>query len=148
VGSAPTWLVFTLSLVDLVIRVLALGIIPGNRRPTTAMAWLLGIFFVPALGLILFLLFGNFKLSHKRRAQQDAVNKRVRAGTSQLAAVESRYAGPEWVASAAELNKTLGSLPMVDGNSVELLPGYPDSIKAMAAAVREAKSSSTPSSTS
>ena len=52
------------------------------------------------------------------------------------------------MASAAELNKTLGSLPMVDGNSVELLPGYPDSIKAMAAAVREAKSSSTPSSTS
>lgn len=128
-----------LSIGDLVIRVLALGIIPGNRRPTTAMAWLLGIFFVPFLGLILFLLFGNFKLSRKRRAQQDAVNKRVRAGTSQLAAVESRYAGPEWVASAAELNKTLGSLPMVDGNSVELLPGYPDSIKAMAAAVREAK---------
>ena len=128
-----------LSIADLVIRVLALGIIPGNRRPTTAMAWLLGIFFVPFLGLILFLLFGNFKLSRRRRAQQDAVNKRVRAGTSQLAAVESRYAGPEWVASAAELNKTLGSLPMVDGNSVELLPGYPDSIKAMAAAVREAK---------
>ena len=128
-----------LSIVDLIIRVLALGIIPGNRRPTTAMAWLLGIFFVPALGLILFLLFGNFKLSRKRRAQQDAVNKRVRAGTSQLAAVESDYDGPEWVASAAELNKTLGSLPMVDGNSVELLPGYPDSIKAMAAAVRGAK---------
>ncbi|GAC1604496.1 MAG: cardiolipin synthase [Pseudarthrobacter sp.] len=138
-GTAPTWVVVLLSIADLVIRVLALGIIPGNRRPTTAMAWLLGIFFVPFLGLILFLLFGNFKLSRRRRAQQDAVNKRVRAGTSQLAAVESRYAGPEWVASAAELNKTLGSLPMVDGNSVELLPGYPDSIKAMAAAVREAK---------
>ena len=69
-------------MIDLVIRVLALGIIPGNRRPTTAMAWLLGIFFVPALGLILFLLFGNFRLSRKRRAQQDAVNTRVRAGTS------------------------------------------------------------------
>jgi cardiolipin synthase A/B len=138
-GTAPTWVVVLLSIADLVIRVLAVGIIPGNRRPTTAMAWLLGIFFVPFLGLILFLLFGNFKLSRRRRAQQDAVNKRIRAGTSQLAAVESRYAGPEWVASAAELNKTLGSLPMVDGNSVELLPGYPDSIKAMAAAVREAK---------
>ena len=59
------------------------------------------------------------------------------------------YAGPEWVASAAELNRTLGSLPMVDGNNVELLPGYPDSIKAMAEAVRERQEpSSTPSSTS
>ncbi len=139
VGTLPSWAILILTLIDLAIRVLALGIIPGNRRPTTAMAWLLGIFFVPALGLVLFLLFGNFRLSRKRRAQQEAVNIRVRAGTSELATLESRYDGPEWVASAAELNKTLGSLPMVDGNSVELLPGYPDSIKAMAEAVREAK---------
>ncbi|MEC5182143.1 cardiolipin synthase [Arthrobacter sp. CG_A4] len=138
--SLPYWAILILTLIDLAIRVLALGIIPGNRRPTTAMAWLLIIFFVPAVGVVLFLLFGNFRLSRKRRAQQDAVNRRVRAGTSELADLESRYSGPEWVASAAELNKTLGSLPMVDGNSVELLPGYPDSIKAMAAAVREAKS--------
>lgn len=139
VGTLPSWAILILTLIDLVIRVLALGIIPGNRRPTTAMAWLLGIFFVPALGLVLFLLFGNFRLSRKRRAQQEAVNTRVRAGTSELATLESHYSGPEWVASAAELNKTLGSLPMVDGNSVDLLPGYPDSMKAMAAAVREAK---------
>ncbi|HSL38181.1 MAG TPA: cardiolipin synthase [Arthrobacter sp.] len=137
--SLPSWVILILTVVDLAIRVLALGIIPGNRRPTTAMAWLLIIFFVPAVGLVLFLLFGNFRLSRKRRAQQDAVNTRVRAGTSDLAMLESGYEGPEWVSSAAELNKTLGSLPMVDGNRVELLPGYPDSIKAMAAAVRDAK---------
>jgi cardiolipin synthase len=139
VGTLPSWAVLILTLIDFAIRVLALGIIPGNRRPTTAMAWLLGIFFVPALGLVLFLLFGNFRLSRKRRAQQQAVNMRVREGTLELASLESQFDGPEWVASAAELNKTLGSLPMVDGNKVELLPGYPDSIKAMAAAVREAK---------
>ena len=137
--SLPSWVILILTVVDLAIRVLALGIIPGNRRPTTAMAWLLIIFFVPAVGLVLFLLFGNFRLSRKRRAQQDAVSTRVRAGASDLAMLESRYEGPEWVSSAAELNKTLGSLPMVDGNRVELLPGYPTSIKAMAAAVREAK---------
>lgn len=138
--TLPSWAILILTVIDFAIRVLALGIIPGNRRPTTAMAWLLGIFIVPIIGLALFLLFGNFRLSRKRRAQQDAVNTRVRAGTSELAMLESRYAGPEWVASAAELNKTLGSLPMVDGNQVELLPGYPDSIKAMAKAVRGAKS--------
>ena len=139
-GTLPPWLIVILTLIDLAIRVLAVGIIPGNRRPTTAMAWLLVIFFVPSVGLTLFLLFGNFRLSRRRRAQQQAVNTRVRAGASELASLESHYDGPEWVASAAELNKTLGSLPMVDGNSVALLPGYPDSIKAMAAAVREAKS--------
>ena len=56
------------------------GIIPGNRRPTTAMAWLLGIFFVPFLGIVLFLLFGNFRLSSRRREQQQQVNDRVRCG--------------------------------------------------------------------
>ncbi|MDQ1622341.1 MAG: cardiolipin synthase [Actinomycetota bacterium] len=138
-GTFPSWVILILTVVDFIIRVLALGIIPGNRRPTTAMAWLLGIFFVPALGLVLFLLFGNFRLSRRRREQQEAVNTRIRAGTSELAAIESTYDGPEWVASAAELNKTLGSLPMLDGNSVELLPGYPDSVQAMAAAVRNAE---------
>nr|WP_120954759.1 cardiolipin synthase [Arthrobacter oryzae] len=138
--TLPSWAILILTVIDFAIRVLALGIIPGNRRPTTAMAWLLGIFILPTLGLALFLLFGNFRLSRKRRAQQDAVNTRVRAGTSELAMLESHYSGPEWVASAAELNKTLGSLPMVDGNQVELLPGYPDSIKAMTEAVRGARS--------
>jgi cardiolipin synthase len=137
--TLPAWLILLLSGVDLVIRVLAVGIIPGNRRPTTAMAWLLGIFFVPALGLILFLLFGNFKLSRRRIEQQQQVNERVRAGSAALSDVASEYSGPEWVQSAAELNRRLGSIPLVDGNHVELIPGYPDSIRAMAEAVRKAK---------
>ena len=89
-GTLPPWLIVILTLIDLAIRVLAVGIIPGNRRPTTAMAWLLGIFFVPSVGLVLFLLFGNFRLSRRRRAQQQAVNTRVRAGASALASLESR----------------------------------------------------------
>jgi cardiolipin synthase len=137
--TLPAWLILLLSGADLVIRVLAVGIIPGNRRPTTAMAWLLGIFFVPALGLILFLLFGNFKLSRRRTEQQQLVNERVRAGSAVLSDVGSKYSGPEWVQSAAELNRRLGSIPLVDGNQVELIPGYPDSIRAMTEAVRKAK---------
>jgi cardiolipin synthase A/B len=136
--TLPAWLILLLSGADLAIRVLALGIIPGNRRPTTAMAWLLGIFFVPAVGLVLFLLFGNFRLSRRRIEQQQLVNERVR-GSVALAHVASEYSGPEWVTSAAELNRRLGSIPMVDGNHVELIPGYPDSIRAMTEAVRKAK---------
>lgn len=138
-GTLPSWLILLLGAADLIIRILAVGIIPGNRRPTTAMAWLLGIFFVPSVGLILFLLFGNFRLSRRRVEQQQLVSERVRARTSVLSDVGSEYPGPEWVKSAAELNHRLGSIPMVDGNSVELIPGYPDSIAAMTEAVRNAK---------
>ena len=139
-GTLPPWLILLLTAADLVIRVLAVGIIPGNRRPTTAMAWLLGIFFLPALGLILFLLFGNFRLSRRRREQLEEVNDHIRANTSDLADAVSRYEGPEWVSSAGELNRRLGALPMVDGNTVELLYGYQESIDAMTKAVRGAKS--------
>jgi cardiolipin synthase len=138
-GTLPPWLILLLTAADLVIRVLAVGIIPGNRRPTTAMAWLLGIFFLPALGLILFLLFGNFRLSRRRREQLEEVNDHIRANTSDLAHAASRYEGPEWVSSAGELNRRLGALPMVDGNTVELLYGYQESIDAMTRAVRGAK---------
>ena len=45
-----------LFVLDLTIRVLAVVFVPKNRRPATAMAWLLTIFFVPYLGVLVFLL--------------------------------------------------------------------------------------------
>ncbi|WP_426004363.1 cardiolipin synthase [Paenarthrobacter sp. NyZ202] len=138
-GPEWTWLVGVWAIAEVIMRIVLLGIIPGNRRPTTAMAWLLAIFLIPSLGFVLFLLFGNFKLSKRRREQQEAVNHRVRSVTSELADPASEYSGPEWVRSAGELNHQLGSLPMVDGNKVELIPGYDESLKAMAEAVRGAK---------
>ncbi|MCX2748475.1 cardiolipin synthase [Arthrobacter sp. MI7-26] len=139
VGVEWTGLLGAWVIAEIILRIVLLGVIPGNRRPTTAMAWLLAVFLVPSVGFVLFLLFGNFRLSRRRREQQEEVNERVRAGTSAIAAVVSTYSGPEWVTSAGELNRRLGSLPMVDGNSVELIPGYEESLKAMAEAVRGAK---------
>ena len=85
--------------------------VPKNRRPTTAMAWLLCIFFLPYIGLILFLMFGNFRLSRRRRETQDAVNLRIREGTADIAAQVPDYRGPAWVKSAIELNRNLGYFP-------------------------------------
>jgi cardiolipin synthase len=139
-GPEWTWLLGVWVIAEVIMRIVLLGIIPGNRRPTTAMAWLLAVFLIPSVGFILFLLFGNFRLSKRRREQQEAVNHRVRSVTSELSDPTSEYSGPEWVRSAGELNHRLGSLPMVDGNKVELIPGYEESIKAMTEAIRGAKS--------
>ena len=45
-----------LVIVDFVVRVLAIIYVPRNRRPQTALAWLLAIFFIPYIGILLFLL--------------------------------------------------------------------------------------------
>ncbi len=141
VFSVPTssvWLSVVVALIDLVIRIVVLGVIPGNRRPTTAMAWLLCIFFLPYIGLALFLMFGNFRLSRRRRETQAAVNLRIVEGTQEIAAQVNAYEGPAWVNSAIQLNRNLGFFPALGGNSVELIKGYQQSLDAMAAEIRTA----------
>ncbi|WP_315914116.1 MULTISPECIES: cardiolipin synthase [unclassified Arthrobacter] len=125
-------------LVDFGIRVVVLGVIPGNRRPTTAMAWLLCIFFLPYVGLLLFLMFGNFRLSRRRREKQDAVNQRIMEGTKGIASLVPEYDGPAWVKSAIELNQNLGFFPAIGGNTVRLIKGYQESLDLMADEISQA----------
>lgn len=136
--TAGSWFSVLIIVVDLAIRIVVLGIIPGNRRPTTAMAWLLCIFFLPYIGLILFLMFGNFRLSRRRREAQDAVNKRIVEGTREVASQVGTYEGPAWVRSAMELNQNLGFFPALGGNAVQLIDGYQASLDAMADEVSKA----------
>ena len=139
-GTAlPFWIGTALTVLDYAIRIVALGIVPGNRRPTTAMAWLLGIFFLPVPGIMLFLLFGNFRFSGRRARRQAEINRAVRENTRELEAEGSSYTGPEWVVSATELNRRLGSFPSLDGNKVQLQRDYEESIREMTEVVRGAQ---------
>src|SRR3989442_10085155 len=52
-----------------IIAILMLFIVPVNRKPSSATAWLLLIFLLPYFGLILFLLLGSPKLPKRRRAE-------------------------------------------------------------------------------
>jgi cardiolipin synthase len=114
---------------DVVIKVVALGLVPANRRPSSGMAWLLLILAVPFLGLFLFLVLGRTKLERQRRERQREVNERIRENV--LDSPRPDIPGPAYVASVAALNENLGALPVLDGNHVELLPGYGDSLAAM-----------------
>ena len=53
-------------IVNIALRIAALGIIPGNRKPSTGMAWLLIILLAPLLGFAAFLLFGSTRVGRKR----------------------------------------------------------------------------------
>ncbi len=72
---------------NIAIVVCALVVLPGGRRPQTAMAWLLLILAIPFLGFVLFLLFGRTSVGKKRRAQQDDVNAAI-LGAAHLEDIE------------------------------------------------------------
>ena len=61
-------------LAHVTIYVGALGVIPGPRKPSTAMAWLILILAVPFLGFLVFLLFGSTRVERKRQRAQAAAN--------------------------------------------------------------------------
>lgn len=116
---------------EVMVRITMIGIVPGNRRPTTAMAWLLAIFFIPFVGLILYWLFANIKLSRRRTERQKRVNDSILEATQHLVGDDVVPDAPDWVLSAVALNKSLGALPLQEGNAVEFITGYAESFDEM-----------------
>ncbi|MET1019465.1 MAG: phospholipase D-like domain-containing protein, partial [Microterricola sp.] len=128
-----------LLLVDFAVRVAAVIVIPRNRRPTAGMAWLLAVFFIPYIGIVLFLLIGNPKLPRKRMAKQRRMDAFIRANSDVPGGRPHNEEWPEWFASVTQLNRNLTSMPMVDGNTATLLEHYDDTIRAMAAEIDKAQ---------
>ena len=137
-GWALVWVIF-LFLVDLTVRVLAIIFVPRNRRPTAAMAWLLAIYFIPIVGVLLFLLIGNPRLPRKRRRKQEAINESIRRMSHGLDLGSLRPNAPAWFRQLVRLNRNLGAMPISGDNGATLISGYRESIDAMSAAIREAK---------
>jgi cardiolipin synthase A/B len=118
---------------NIAIVVAAFVVIPGDRRPQTAMAWLVLILALPFLGFLLFLLFGRTTVGRKRRGQQEEVNAAILAA-AHLEDIEDhaeRLRLPPLVQSFAKLNRRLGVLPLSFGNTVELVEDYQAQIDAM-----------------
>jgi len=51
-----------LVIADYVIKFLAIGVLPSNRKPSSAMAWLILILIVPLAGFVIFLFLGRTNL--------------------------------------------------------------------------------------
>ncbi|MFT4213896.1 MAG: cardiolipin synthase [Microbacterium sp.] len=134
-----TWWVVLLALVDVTIRILAIIIVPRNRRPTAATAWLLAIFFIPYIGVLLFLLIGNPRLPRKRRKMQQQINDYIRDTSKGLDFGTLRPNAPDWFGSLVFLNRNLGALPLTGDNGATMISDYQESLDAMAAAIRTAQ---------
>ena len=94
---ATTWVV-----VEYAIKIVALGTVPENRRPSSSTAWLLLIFLLPFVGLPLYIFLGIPWIHGKRRAQPE----------------DSRHS--PHLDSVLRMNRTLTGLPCVTGDVVAL----------------------------
>jgi cardiolipin synthase len=137
--SLALWVSIFLLAVDFVIRVVSIIVIPRNRRPQTAMAWLLAIFFLPYIGILLFLILGSRHLPKGRRDKQEEINRYILETTEGIDQVSHEHPWPEWLEPIAALNRNLGAMPLVGGNDAKLYPDYLESLQAMTDAVGKAK---------
>ncbi|GAA4661766.1 cardiolipin synthase [Kineococcus glutinatus] len=124
---------------DVVIRCVAVATVPVNRRPSSAMAWLLAIFFIPYLGVLLYLLIGSTKLPRRRRHKQLEINRLILDATRGIDLVADDQPWPPWLATVVRLNRNLGSMPLVGGNEASIVDDYDAAIRAMADEVRSAR---------
>src|SRR5260370_18026284 len=112
-----------------IIAIALLFIVPVNRNPSSAPAWLLLIFLLPYFGLILFLLLGSPKLPKRRRAEQhnmsELISKAIAEARTQpeLAPILDPEISPRYQ-PFINLNTNLTSMPAIGGNAIELLPEY------------------------
>ena len=131
-----------LTVVGYLIPVIALFIVPVNRKPTAATAWLLVMFILPYVGVLIFLLFGAWRMFSGRLDNSPQVEiQRVRSisaasapeGVVPIATQVKQLPGMEPVFETPiparqtpfiNLSANLGGMPAVDGNSVVLLDDY------------------------
>ncbi len=126
--------------IDLAIRLIALVIIPRDRLPTAAMAWLLAVFFIPVIGVLLFLLIGNPKLPEKRQLKQREMDAVIARESEDLTPSTPQDEWPVWLEPVVTLTHTLTQMPLVGGNSAHLIDDYEGSLAAMAAEIDAATS--------
>jgi len=134
-------IVVTGFILDWTIRIGALFVVPKNRKPSSATAWLMLILLLPFLGLIIFILLGSPKLNKKRRNMQKHMDNTI---AKILKEEESKHHFSEIIVgenndrygSFIKLNENLSGFPAFSGNKIELLSDYNGAIDAIAKDMR------------
>ncbi|HEY9290059.1 MAG TPA: cardiolipin synthase [Microlunatus sp.] len=107
--------------------------VSANRKPSSAIAWLLVVIFLPLVGVSLYLLIGTAKLPKSRRDKQRFVTKRLlERSDDDLDHAGRSSEWPDWLPTMVTLNRTLGALPMLPNTQAELITDYDAMIKRMA----------------
>ena len=128
--STGTWVVL-----EYAIKIVALGVIPENRRPSSSTAWLVLIFFLPFVGLPLYLFLGSPWVQGKRYQQQVAATRTTLAYTRNLPDAPEGATPSRSLGSLLRMNRRLTGLPCVTGEVVALHSDSPSTYAAMVRAI-------------
>lgn len=126
--------------VDYTVKIVAIGIIPENRRPSSSSAWLLLILFLPFVGLLLYWLIGSPWVRGRRIGIQLAVNTLLSERMAKFSAWRADDFAPPGLASVMAMNEKLTSLPCVTGAEEGLYGDTDEFFAAMASAIDAAES--------
>lgn len=128
-------------IIEYIVKIVAIGVVPTNRKPSSSTAWLLLILFVPILGVPLFLIIGSPYVGGRRARIQAQANLLLAEGTERVPRVPESATVSEPLAAVVELSRVLTALPMVTGVNHGVLSGYQESIDRMTDLVESATES-------
>jgi cardiolipin synthase A/B len=113
-----------------VVRIVMLAVVPMRRNPEAAKGWLLLIFFLPIIGLPLYLLIGRPRLPRWRTELLGKLPEAL-AAVRQRLRKEQHLLNPDVSADFApvvRLAQNLGHLPLLAGNAADILVDYDGTI--------------------
>ncbi|HCG55227.1 MAG: cardiolipin synthase [Brevibacterium aurantiacum] len=125
--------------IEYVVKIIAVGVVPEDRRPSSSSAWLLLILFVPIVGIPLFLMLGSPYINRRRARIQAQADELMHEGADDLPDVPPSLQTAPGFVSIAQLGRRLTALPMVTGDSHGVTSDYEASIKRMSELVDEAR---------
>jgi cardiolipin synthase len=124
---------------EYLIKLVAIGTVPENRRPSSSSAWLLLILFLPVVGFPLFLLIGSPYVHGRRSRIQAQANHILAERTAHLPLAPAGASPSPNLAGVLQQNRQLTGLPCVPGQAEALYDDPAATYEAMAEAVDAAE---------
>ena len=134
-----SWWQLTILIVDYSIKIIAIGVVPENRHPSSSMAWLLVILLLPVIGLPLFLLLGSQTITGRRNRIQALANELILERTKDLPDVPSDVTLGKNSATTVRLSRNLTGIPSVTAVNHGVYTDYEGTIARMIEVIDQAK---------
>lgn len=139
-----TYLIVAFFLFEWALRVVMLVVVPRNRRPSSATAWLMLIMLEPIVGSLVYAAFGTPRMPKYRKQLQQYADTHIASELTNLGhhATSHTVNARELTATEeqfAKLNEALGGFAVTGGNKVEFLDDYEQSITSLVRDIQKAK---------